>query len=160
LKRMKRLYTVEYYREMLHRCRERVPGVAVSSDLIVGFCAETEDSFQRSCGLVRGSGFKNSVIFKYSPRPGTQTEEVSADDGPEEVKKRRNNDLLAIQNAVSLVDHRSRIGQTVNVLVEGPSKTALKHADRSGPVQLMGRTPTDHIVAFDGNPRLIGQTVE
>ena len=105
-------------------------------------------------------GFKNSFIFKYSPRPGTKADEFFPDDVPEEIKKRRNNDLLAIQNAVSLTDHRSRIGQTVEVLVEGPSKTALKHEKGSGPVQLTGRTRTDHIVAFDGNVRLIGQTVQ
>ena len=79
---------------------------------------------------------------------------------PEEVKKRRNNDLLAIQNAVSLADHRGRIGQTVEVLVEGPSKTALKHERGSGPMQLTGRTMTDHIVVFEGNERLTGQTVD
>jgi tRNA-2-methylthio-N6-dimethylallyladenosine synthase len=157
LKRMKRLYTVEYYRDMLHRCRESVPGVAISSDFIVGFCGETEESFQRSCDLVRDGGFKNSFIFKYSPRPGTKADELFADDVPEEIKKRRNNDLLAIQNTVSLADHRKRIGQTVEVLVEGPSKSALKHA--SGPRQLTGRTMTDHIVVFEGNERLIGQTV-
>jgi tRNA-2-methylthio-N6-dimethylallyladenosine synthase len=159
LRRMKRLYTVEYYRQMLHRCRERVPGVAISSDFIVGFCGETEASFQRSCDLVRESGFKNSFIFKYSPRPGTKADELFADDVPEEVKKRRNNDLLAIQNAVSLADHRRREGQTVEVLVEGLSKNALKHAGDSGPKQLTGRTMTDHIVVFEGNERLIGRTV-
>jgi tRNA-2-methylthio-N6-dimethylallyladenosine synthase len=159
LRRMKRLYTVEYYRDMLHRCRERVPGVAISSDFIVGFCGETEESFQRSSDLVREAGFKNSFIFKYSPRPGTKADELFADDVPEEVKKRRNNDLLAIQNAVSLADHRRRIGQTVEVLVEGLSKTALKHDTGSGPKQLTGRTMTDHIVVFEGNERLIGRTV-
>jgi len=111
LKRMKRLYTVEYYRDMLARCRERVPGVAISSDFIVGFCGETEDFFQRSCDLVRTAGFKNSFIFKYSPRPGTKGDELYADDVPEEIKKRRNNDLLTIQNAVSLADHRAQVGQ-------------------------------------------------
>jgi tRNA-2-methylthio-N6-dimethylallyladenosine synthase len=160
LKRMKRLYTVEYYREMLARCRERVPGVAVSSDFIVGFCGETEESFQRSCDLVATAGFKNSFIFKYSPRPGTKGDELYEDDVPEEIKKRRNNDLLAIQNKVSLADHVSRIGQTVQVLVEGPSKTALKHEMNPGPVQLTGRTGSDHIVVFDGNLRLIGHTVD
>ena len=80
------------------------------------------------------------------------------DDVSEEVKKRRNNDLLAIQNAVSLADQRQRVGQTVEVLVEGPSKTALKHGG-SGPVQLTGRTVTDHIVVFEGNERLVGRTV-
>jgi tRNA-2-methylthio-N6-dimethylallyladenosine synthase len=159
LKRMKRLYTVEYYRDMLARCRERVPGVSVSSDFIVGFCGETEESFQRSCDLVRAAGFKNSFIFKYSPRPGTKGHELYADDVPDEIKKRRNNDLLAIQNQVSLADHLARVGQTVEVLVEGPSKTALKHEGGTGPVQLTGRTRTDHIVVFEGNERLIGQTV-
>ncbi|GIW80005.1 MAG: tRNA-2-methylthio-N(6)-dimethylallyladenosine synthase [Gemmatales bacterium] len=161
LKRMKRLYTVEYYRDMLARCRETIPGVSISSDFIVGFCGETEESFERTCNLVREAGFKNSFIFKYSPRPGTKGYELYPDDVPEEVKRRRNNDLLAIQNAVSLQDHLSRVGQTVDVLVEGPSKTFLKsHRESSdGPVQLTGRTRTDHIVVFDGNPRLIGQTV-
>jgi tRNA-2-methylthio-N6-dimethylallyladenosine synthase len=159
LKRMKRLYTVEYYREMLQRCRERVPGVAISSDFIVGFCGETEGSFERTYDLVREAGFKNSFIFKYSPRPGTKADELFADDVPEEVKKRRNNDLLAIQNAVSLADHRRRIGETVEVLVEGPSKTALKHDGGPGPKQLTGRTMTDHIVVFEGNERLTGRTV-
>jgi tRNA-2-methylthio-N6-dimethylallyladenosine synthase len=158
LKRMKRLYTVEYYRDMLARCRERVPGVAISSDFIVGFCGETEESFARTCELVREGGFKNSYIFKYSPRPGTKADELFADDVPEEVKKRRNNDLLAIQNQVSLADHRGRIGETVEVLVEGPSKNAAKIAG-PGPKQLTGRTMTDHIVVFEGNSRLIGRTV-
>jgi tRNA-2-methylthio-N6-dimethylallyladenosine synthase len=159
LRRMKRLYTVELYRDMLARCRERIPGVAISSDFIVGFCGETEESFQRTCDLVREGGFKNSYIFKYSPRPGTKADELFSDDVPEEVKKRRNNDLLAIQNAVSLADHRRRIGLAVEVLVEGRSKTDLKAGDHPGPRQLTGRTMTDHIVVLEGNDRLIGQTV-
>src|SRR5262249_13766905 len=81
-------------------------------------------------------------------------------DVPEEVKKRRNNDLLAIQSAVSLADHQRWTGRTVEVLVEGPSKTALKHDAGTGPLQLTGRTRTDHIVVFEGNERLTGQTVQ
>jgi tRNA-2-methylthio-N6-dimethylallyladenosine synthase len=157
LKRMKRLYTVEYYRDMLARCRDKVPGVAISSDFIVGFCGETEESFQKSCELVREAGFKNSFIFKYSPRPGTKADDLYPDDVPEEVKKRRNNDLLAIQSKVSLADHLKKVGETVEVLVEGPSKNATKAT--GGLAQLTGRTMTDHIVVFDGNERLIGQTV-
>ena len=75
LKRMKRMYTVEFYRDMLARCREIVPGVAISSDFIVGFCGETEASFQKTCDLVHEAKFKNSFIFKYSPRPGTRGHE-------------------------------------------------------------------------------------
>jgi tRNA-2-methylthio-N6-dimethylallyladenosine synthase len=159
LKRMKRLYTVEHYRDMLQRSRERVPGVAISSDFIVGFCGETEESFEKTCDLVREANFKNSFIFKYSSRPGTKADDLFADDVPEEVKKRRNNDLLAIQNKISLADHRRRVGDTVEVLVEGLSKAALKHDNGSGPKQLTGRTMTDHIVVFEGNERLIGRTV-
>jgi tRNA-2-methylthio-N6-dimethylallyladenosine synthase len=166
LKRMKRLYTVEYYRDMLARCREMVPGVAVSSDFIVGFCGETEASFQRTCDLVAESGFKNSFIFKYSTRPGTKADELFPDDIPEEVKRRRNNDLLAIQGQASLADHRRWIGARVEVLVEGPSKSATKTraADAANGwndlKQLTGRTRTDHIVVFDGHERLVGQTLE
>jgi tRNA-2-methylthio-N6-dimethylallyladenosine synthase len=159
LRKMKRLYTVAYYREMLARCREKVPGVAISSDFIVGFCGESEEAFAKSCDLVREANFKNSFIFKYSPRPGTKADELYEDDVPEEVKKRRNNDLLAIQAQASLKDHQRYIGSTVEVLVEGPSKSALKGGETTGPMQLTGRTMTDHIVVFDGNPRLTGQLV-
>ncbi|GBD37639.1 tRNA-2-methylthio-N(6)-dimethylallyladenosine synthase [bacterium HR36] len=174
LRRMKRMYTVAFYREMLQRCRETVPGVAISSDFIVGFCGETEESFQRTCDLVATAGFKNSYIFKYSPRPGTKAYELYPDDVPEEVKRRRNNDLLAIQAQVSLADHRRFIGHTVEILVEGPSKWAYKlrdreqmsagngvahQADGEDVLQLTGRTDTDHIVVFDGPPRLIGEFV-
>ena len=157
LKRMKRNYTAGFYREMLARCREKVPGVAVSSDFIVGFCGETEESFQKSMELTHESKFKNSFIFKYSERPGTKAAERYPDDVPEEVKKRRNNELLAVQNANSLADHRFWIGHRVEVLVEGPSR----HGHRTdGPIrQLIGRTMSDHSVVFDGSERLVGETV-
>ena len=110
LKRMKRLYTAGVLPRDAARCRERVPGVAVSSDFIVGFCGETEEAFQKTMDLVAESGFKNSFIFKYSERPGTKADDRYPDDVPEEVKKRRNNDLLAVQGKVSLADHRRQIG--------------------------------------------------
>lgn len=164
LKRMKRLYTVESYRELLQRSREKIPGVAISSDFIVGFCGETEASFQKSCDLVREEKFKNSFIFKYSPRPGTKADELYPDDIAEDEKKRRNNDLLQIQNANSLADHRGRIGDTVEVLVEGLSSKAQRagqvRAANSDFAQLTGRTMTDHIAVFDGNVRLVGRTVK
>ena len=157
LKRMKRNYTAAFYMDMLARCREKVPGAAVSSDFIVGFCGETEESFQKSMDLVRDAMFKNSFIFKYSERPGTKAMERWPDDIPEEVKKRRNNDLLAVQNANSLTDHRQMIGKSVEILVEGPSRRGHKE---EGPVkQLVGRTMTDHIAVFDGTERLIGKTI-
>jgi tRNA-2-methylthio-N6-dimethylallyladenosine synthase len=93
---------------MLARVRATVPEAAVSSDFIVGFCGETEESFARSVGLVERARFKNSFIFKYSPRRGTKADALYADDVPEEVKRRRNNELLAVQTAISLEDNRAR----------------------------------------------------
>jgi tRNA-2-methylthio-N6-dimethylallyladenosine synthase len=159
LRRMKRMYTVALYDEMLGRIRETVPEVAVSSDFIVGFCGETEESFEKSVRLVERARFKNSFIFKYSPRQGTKADTLLADDVPEDVKKRRNNDLLAIQTAISQEDNRRFLGRTVEVLVEGPSKSSAKR-DLSGDIhQLTGRTPCDRIVVFDGHERLVGQIV-
>ncbi|MBY0513714.1 MAG: tRNA (N6-isopentenyl adenosine(37)-C2)-methylthiotransferase MiaB [Gemmataceae bacterium] len=162
LKRMKRLYTVAEYREMLARCREKVPGVSVSSDFIVGFCGETDASFQKTVELVRESRFKNSFIFKYSERPGTKAANKYPDDVPDAVKKRRNNDLLAVQTANSLADHRAQVGKTVEVLVEGPSRLGSKASperERREILQLTGRSMADHIVVFDGADRLTGRTV-
>jgi tRNA-2-methylthio-N6-dimethylallyladenosine synthase len=162
LQRMKRGYTVEDYREMLARTREWIPGVAVTSDFIVGFCGETDGDFQLTMDLVRESRFKNSFIFKYSERPGTKGAELYADDVPDEVKRRRNNELLALQNEISEADNQAFIGQQVTVLVEGPSKAADKHAGENGhgdQLQLTGRTHCDRIVVFDGNRRQIGHFV-
>ena len=157
LKRMKRLYTVAQYDEMMHRIHETIPDCAVSSDFIVGFCGESEESYLKTVQLVERSRFKNSFIFKYSPRPGTKAHELFADDVPDETKKRRNNDLLAIQTAISLEENQKLVGETYEVLVEGPSKAFSGDLENtSGPVQLTGRTMTDRICIFDGNPRLIG----
>ena len=116
---------------MLARTREWIPSVAVTSDFIVGFCGETEADFQHSMDLVRESRFKNSFIFKYSERPGTKGADLYADDVPEDVKRRRNNELLALQNEISEEDNHAFLGREVEVLVEGPSKAAEKHVDAS-----------------------------
>src|SRR6478672_5036157 len=118
--------------EMLARCREKVPGVSVSSDFIVGFCGEKDESYRKTEELVRAAKFKNSFIFKYSERPGTKAADRYPDDVDDLVKKRRNNELLAIQTENSRADHRAQIGKVVEVLVEGPSR----HGGRSdGPVK-------------------------
>lgn len=167
LKKMKRGYTVEEYREMMHRIRAYMPDCAVSSDFIVGFCGETEESFEKSMELIRECRFKNSFIFKYSKREGTKAFELFEDDIPEDVKRRRNNEMLELQNRISEEDNAEFIGRTVSVLVEGPSKSAAKKAARGQgevnpgdplAVQLMGRSECDRIVVFDGNPRLVSTT--
>jgi tRNA-2-methylthio-N6-dimethylallyladenosine synthase len=170
LERMKRGYTVEDYREMHERIRAIVPEAAVTSDFIVGFCGETEEDFEQTAGAVREFRFKNSFIFKYSERPGTRGADLYPDDVPFDVKNRRNNELLAIQNAISEEENLKYLGRRVEVLVEGMSKRE-ETGDRGqesgvsgedhehGPRQLVGRTPCDRIVVFDGNLRQVGQVL-
>ncbi|MCA9105639.1 MAG: tRNA (N6-isopentenyl adenosine(37)-C2)-methylthiotransferase MiaB [Planctomycetales bacterium] len=161
LKRMKRGYTVGDYDEMMSRIRETLPEVAVSSDFIVGFCGETEEEFQLTVEMVERHRFKNSFIFKYSERPGTIASKLRPDDVPEDVKKRRNNDLLAVQNRISEEDNQPFLGRKVRILVEGPSKLSVKQQnDSSDLLQLTGRTMCDRIVVFEGNRRLIGELID
>lgn len=157
LKAMRRGYTVADYLEMMERIERILPQAAVSSDFIVGFCGETEEDFQQTVQLVKRCRFKNSFIFKYSQRAGTKAAERLPDDVPEDVKTRRNHELLAVQDQISLADNQRFVGQAVEVLVEGPSKKSQK-SGADGPLcQMMGRTPCDRIVVFDGNRRQAGQ---
>ncbi|ADB15454.1 RNA modification enzyme, MiaB family [Pirellula staleyi DSM 6068] len=161
LTRMKRGYSVEDYREMMARIYEMVPDAAVTSDFIVGFCGETEADFEATKQLVSDCRFKNSFIFKYSERPGTKGAELLADDIPFDVKHRRNNELLELQNRISEQENQKFLGQRVEVLVEGPSSRAVSRGEVEGDlVQLTGRTPCDRIVVFDGNRRLTGELVQ
>ena len=159
LQRMKRGYTAEAYREMLERIRRTVPDAAVTSDFIVGFCGETEEEFQETVDLVRDGRFKNSFIFKYSTRQGTKSAELYEDDVPEDVKRRRNNELLAIQDVISREENRPMVGRSVEILVEGPSKVSVKRSEDGPHLQLTGRTACDRIVVFQGNRELIGRIV-
>ena len=157
LKRMKRGYTTGDYYEMMDRILEIIPDATVSSDFIVGFCGETEEEFQGTMELVRRCRFKNSFIFQYSERKGTKGAEIYADDISEEVKKRRNHDLLDVQNAICLEDNLPFLGRTVEVLVEGPSKWSIRKHQEGPVIQMTGRTRCDRIVVWDGNPRQTGQ---
>jgi tRNA-2-methylthio-N6-dimethylallyladenosine synthase len=145
---MNRSYAAAEYLALIERGRAIVPDLSVAGDFIMGFPGETEDDSQDTVRLLRAARYKNSFIFKYSPRPGTAAARRLQDDVPTDVKRRRNNELLAIQEEISVQLHREFIGQTVEILVEGPSKTARK--ERSGqPDQLIGRTRGDHIVVFN-----------
>lgn len=157
LDRMKRGYTVEDYRDMMHRIRETVPGYAVSSDFIVGFSGETDADFQQTVDLVEECRFKNSFIFKYSVRPGTKGADQLPDDIPDSVKKERNQVLLKLQNKISQEDNEKFLGERVEVLIEGPSKLGRNAPDDQPTVQMMGRTHCDRIVVFEGNRRQAGQ---
>ncbi len=170
LKRMNRGHTVEAYLGLLDRARALMPGLSIAGDMIVGFSGETEADFQASLDLLRRARYKNCFVFKYSPRPGTAADDRMPDDVPDEEKRRRNNDMLAVQAEVSLSLHRAMLGRVVELLVEGPSKSAIKAqeseqsrgaevepADGSLRNQLVGRTEGDHIVVFEGTPDLVGR---
>ena len=169
LKRMKRQYTVEQYVELIARAREIVPGISLASDFIVGFCGETEAEHEETLALVEQMAYKNIFMFKYSNRPGTAADRRLPDDVPEDVKKRRHAELVAVQNRMSMSHHRAMVGRTVEVLVEGYSKAAIKAQEaeqsRGQEVtwkrsdQLTGRTRGDEIAVFTGDPSLIGQIV-
>ena len=187
LKAMHRGYTAGSYLKLIETARRFVPHIALAGDFIVGFSGETEADFEQTVDLVRRAEYESLFIFKYSPRPGTKAERHTADDVPAKVKARRNNELLSIQNEIGLRRKQALIGQTVEVLVEGPSKAARKAggetgsqlrtrgknspsvapetaADRvplagDGHTQLVGRTPGDQMVVFDAPRELTGALV-
>ncbi|HEY7088774.1 MAG TPA: tRNA (N6-isopentenyl adenosine(37)-C2)-methylthiotransferase MiaB [Tepidisphaeraceae bacterium] len=169
LKLMNRGYTAAQYYDFAGRAREMMPDVCIASDFIVGFPTETDDEFTQTVEMVRRCRFKNSFIFKYSPRPGTTAIERFDDDVPEDVKRRRNNELLATQAEVSAANNREMVGKIVEVIVEGESKLVSRQ-NRGGLVelgwernraesttQLVGRTRGDQVVCFDGLGSLKGQ---
>jgi len=166
LRAMNRHYTAEHYLELIERARGVVPDIAVAGDFIVGFPGETQEDFEATVDLVRKARYKNSYIFKYSPRPGTTAQKRLADTVPDDIKQQRNVELLAVQDRISAELNQAFVSQQVTVLVEGPSKKQMRSAEcetRKGRmavslsnVQLVGRTSTDHIVVFDGAPSLAG----
>lgn len=176
LKRMRRQYTVGEYVDLIDRAREVVPGITLASDFIVGYCGETDREHDATCRVIERCRFKNIFVFKYSPRPGTAAEKARPDNVPDAVKRHRNMELLALQARISMAENRPLVGATVEVLVEGYSKAAIKaqdaeqargaEVDRSSPAaswrrtdQLVGRTSTDRIVVFTGGPQHIGRFV-
>ncbi|MFW6336239.1 MAG: MiaB/RimO family radical SAM methylthiotransferase [Phycisphaeraceae bacterium] len=126
LQLMNRGYTVEEFKELIHRVRETLPDCEVATDIITGFPTETEDDHHATAELMRWARFKNSFIFKYSPRPGTAAMKKFEDDVPTEAKKRRNRELLAIQHEASAAVHAKYVGQTLPVFVEGVSRKHVK----------------------------------
>lgn len=169
LKMMNRGYTVAQYRDLIDRARSYMPDICIASDFIVGFPTETDEEFQQTVALIRDCRFKNSFIFKYSPRPGTHAMQRYADDVPEEVKRQRNNQLLAVQGEVCAANNAAMVGQMVEVMVQGegtphscPAAGSVQlgwEKRESAPQvhQMLGRTRGDQIVAFDGEASMKGR---
>jgi tRNA-2-methylthio-N6-dimethylallyladenosine synthase len=157
---MNRHYTAKQYLELLDKAKAAVPGIAIAGDFIVGFPGEIEEDFQATVELVRKARYKNCFIFKYSPRPGTTADKGLKDDVPMEIKKRRNTELLAVQEQISGQLSRDFLGRKVKVLVEGLSKKPhLNSAESRENPQLVSRTATDYIVVFNGPVSLAGEFV-
>ncbi|MCK5564835.1 MAG: tRNA (N6-isopentenyl adenosine(37)-C2)-methylthiotransferase MiaB [Planctomycetes bacterium] len=158
LKAMNRGYTAAEYLDFIERAKQIVPDIAIAGDFIVGFPGETDEDFQATVELVKKAKYKNCFVFKYSPRPGTDTDKKLEDNIGEEIKKQRNTELLELQTKISEENNKKFLGQTVEVLVEGPSKKShLNKSDNDGNPQLIGRTATDYIVVFNGPESLAGQ---
>ena len=148
LKLMRRAYTVEKYIALTEKLKAARPGIALTTDVIVGFPGETDAEYLETRDLVERIGFDNAFIFRYSPRKDTPAAEME-DQLPDSVKEERNQDLLRVIDALARAKGESMVGSRVEVLCEGPSKT--------NESRLSGRSPDNKIVIFEGGDRLIGQ---
>ena len=151
LKLMNRKYTREWYLDRVAAIRRIIPDCAISTDIFAGYCSETEEEHQESLSLMRLCQYDSSFMFKYSERPGTYASKHFPDDIPEEVKIRRLNELIALQNELSAECNRLCVGKEYDVLLEGTSKRSRE--------QLFGRTEQNKVVIIDRNNHRIGETV-
>ena len=129
LERMNRKYTREWYLDRIAAINRILPGCSLSTDIIAGFCGETEEEHQETLSLMREVGFDFAYMFKYSERPDTKAARHMKDDVPEKVKTRRLNEIIALQNELSAVSKKSDIGKTFEVLVEGKARKSMTGPD-------------------------------
>jgi tRNA-2-methylthio-N6-dimethylallyladenosine synthase len=172
---MGRQYTVEHYLERLARIRQAVPDIAISTDVIVGFCGETEAQFQNTLSLLETVGYEQVFSAAYSERPGTPATRLP-DDVPPADKRRRLNELLRFQDRIGLERNRTWLGRDVEVLVErevaprghdhdddpvgeGSAASAAFADLPAGQVHLVGRTRQSKLVHLAGEPSLVGRFV-
>ena len=151
LQRMNRRYTREWYLERVRAIRRIVPDCGLSTDIFAGYSGETEEDHQLSLSLMRECQYDSAFMFKYSERPGTYASRHLPDDVPEEVKVRRLNELIALQNQLSAESNHRCVGKEYDVLLEGVSKRSRD--------QLFGRTEQNKVVIVDRQGLHIGQTV-
>ena len=151
LKLMNRKYTREWYLDRVSAIRRILPDCAITTDIFVGYSGETEEDHQQSLSLMQEVGYDSAFMFKYSERPGTYASKHLPDDVPEEVKIRRLNEIIALQNELSAQANRKCIGKQYEVLVEGVSKRSRD--------ELFGRTGQNKVVIVPRENLRIGQTV-
>ena len=151
LKAMNRKYTREWYLDRVAAIRRIIPDCGLSTDIFAGYCGETEEDHQLSLSLMRECAYDSAFMFKYSERPGTYASKNLPDDVPEETKIRRLNELIALQNELSLAANQRCIGQEYDILIEGVSKRSRE--------QLFGRTEQNKVVIFDRADHRVGETI-
>ncbi|WP_294586864.1 tRNA (N6-isopentenyl adenosine(37)-C2)-methylthiotransferase MiaB [uncultured Bacteroides sp.] len=151
LKLMNRKYTREWYLERVAAIRRMIPDCGLSTDIFTGFHSETEEDHQQTLSLMEECGYDGAFMFKYSERPGTHASKHLPDDVPEEIKIRRLNEVIAMQNRLSGEANAGCIGKTYEVLVEGVSKRSRE--------QLFGRTEQNRVVVFDRGTHRVGDFV-
>lgn len=151
LRRMRRTYTRDEYLALVERARAIVPGLSLSTDIIAGFCGETEAEHADTLSLLEAVRYDLAFMFQYSERPHTYAARKYADDVPEAVKKRRLGEVIALQTRIAAENNRAEVGRVHTVLVEGPSKRS--------DAQLCGRTDHNKMVVFDRQAFQPGQYV-
>lgn len=152
LKLMNRKYTREWYIERVEAIRRIIPDCGLSTDIFSGFHSETEEDHRMSLSLMRECAYDSAFMFKYSERPGTYASKHLPDDVPEDVKIRRLNELIGLQNRLSAESNARDVGKTVEVLVEGVSKRSKE--------QLFGRSGQNKVVVFNRGTHRPGDFVK
>jgi tRNA-2-methylthio-N6-dimethylallyladenosine synthase len=151
LEKMNRKYTRAHYLERIARIREILPDCAITTDVIAGFCGETDEDHAATMSLFREVRYDGAFMFQYSERPGTKASRRMPDDVPTAVKTARLNEIIALQNELSLESNQKCVGRTYEVLIEGPSKR--------NEAELMGRTSQNKTCIFPAGGHKAGDTV-
>jgi tRNA-2-methylthio-N6-dimethylallyladenosine synthase len=151
LKLMNREYTRECYMDRIMAIRLLIPGCAISTDIISGFCTETEKDHQETLSLMEWAGYDFAYMFRYSERPGTRAARKYKDDIPEEIKTRRLNEIISLQNKLSARSKKQDVGRIFEVLIEDFSKRSQDN--------LSGRTSQNKVAVFPGNGHQKGDYV-
>ncbi|MDR1811059.1 MAG: tRNA (N6-isopentenyl adenosine(37)-C2)-methylthiotransferase MiaB [Prevotella sp.] len=149
---MKRKYDREWYLDRIAAIKRIIPGCGLSTDVMCGFHSETEEDHQETLSLMRLAGFDSAFMFKYSERPGTYASKKLADDVPEDIKIRRLQEIISLQNELSLKSNQNDVGKEFEVLVEGFSKRSRE--------QLFGRSSQNKVIIFDKGNHHIGELVK
>lgn len=149
---MKRKYDREWYLNRIDAIKRIIPGCGLSTDIMCGYHSETEEDHQDTLSLMRAVGFDSAFMFKYSERPGTYASKRLEDNVPEEVKTRRLQEIINLQNELSLESNEKDVGKTFEVLVEGFSKRSKE--------QLFGRSSQNKVIIFDKGNHRVGELVK